>query len=119
MLDTDLLTKAVGDLDEDSVIKQLQEFAATNPSPEEAQKAVAACQSGMGIVGELFEQGEYFVGDLIFAGELLTNAVEILKPYLGGATSEKIGTIVLGTVAGDLHDIGKNIFKSMAEGSRF
>ena len=37
MLDTDLLTKAVGDLDEDSVIKQLQEFAATNPSPEEAQ----------------------------------------------------------------------------------
>jgi methanogenic corrinoid protein MtbC1 len=119
MLDTDLLTKAVGDLDEDSVIKQLQEFAATNPSPEEAQKAVAACQSGMGIVGELFEQGEYFVGDLIFAGELLTNAVEILKPYLGGATSEKIGTIVLGTVAGDLHDIGKNIFKSMAEAAGF
>ncbi|HHU29802.1 MAG: corrinoid protein [Bacillota bacterium] len=119
MLDTGLLTKAVGDLDEDSVIKQLQEFAATNPSPEEAQKAVAACQSGMGIVGELFEQGEYFVGDLIFAGDLLTNAVEILKPYLGGATSEKIGTIVLGTVAGDLHDIGKNIFKSMAEAAGF
>ena len=88
MLDTDLLTKAVGDLDEDSVIKQLQEFAATNPSPEEAQSR-SRCQSGMGIVGELFEQGEYFVGDLIFAGELLTNAVEILKPYLGGATSEK------------------------------
>jgi len=67
----------------------------------------------------LFEKEEYFVGDLIFAGELLTNAIEILKPVLGSASSKKIGKIVLGTVAGDLHDIGKNIFKSMAEAAGF
>ena len=119
MLDFNALKEAVAELDEEKVLELLNQFVAANPTPEEAQKAVAACQSGMGIVGELFEQGEYFVGDLIFAGELLTNAVEILKPYLGGATSEKIGTIVLGTVAGDLHDIGKNIFKSMAEAAGF
>lgn len=119
MLDYEALTKAVGDLDEEAVISQLKAFVAGNPSQEEAQKAVNACQNGMAIVGDLFEQGEYFVGDLIFAGELLTNAIEILKPVIGQASSKKIGKIVLGTVAGDLHDIGKNIFRSMAEAAGF
>ncbi|NLZ38958.1 MAG: cobalamin-binding protein [Firmicutes bacterium] len=119
MLDLEKLTKDVGDLEEASVLEQLEAFMATNPSEEEAQKAVAACQAGMGIVGDLFEKGEYFVGDLIFAGELLTNAIEVLKPALGGVSSAKIGKIVLGTVAGDLHDIGKNIFRSMAEAAGF
>ncbi|NLN07875.1 MAG: cobalamin-binding protein [Firmicutes bacterium] len=119
MFDAEQLKQAVGDLDEDKVMEILREFVATNPSQEEAQQAVAACQSGMAIVGDLFEKEEYFVGDLIFAGELLTNAIEILKPVLGTASSAKIGKIVLGTVAGDLHDIGKNIFKSMAEAAGF
>jgi methanogenic corrinoid protein MtbC1 len=69
----------------------------------------------MAIVGDLFEKGEYFVGDLIFAGEILTGAIDILKPLLSGDGGAKIGTIVLGTVHGDLHDIGKNIFKNMVE----
>ncbi|NLM53137.1 MAG: cobalamin-binding protein, partial [Firmicutes bacterium] len=100
MLDYEALTKAVGDLEEETVLNMLKEFVAQNPSQEEGQKAVAACQSGMAIVGDLFEQGEYFVGDLIFAGELLTNAIEILKPVIGQESSEKIGKIVLGTVHG-------------------
>ncbi|HHX74918.1 MAG TPA: cobalamin-binding protein [Firmicutes bacterium] len=119
MLDLKALTAAVGELDEEKVLADLKAFVAGNPSEEEAQQAVAACQAGMAIVGDLFEQGEYFVGDLIFAGELLTNAIDILKPILGGASSSTVGTIVLGTVAGDLHDIGKNIFKSMAEAAGF
>jgi len=119
MFNAEQLKQAVGELDEEKVLAMLREFVATNPSQEEAQQAVAACQSGMAIVGDLFEKEEYFVGDLIFAGELLTNAIEILKPVLGSASSKKIGKIVLGTVAGDLHDIGKNIFKSMAEAAGF
>ncbi len=119
MLDLKSLTEAVGELDEEKVLAELRDFVATNPSAEEAQQVVAACQAGMGVVGDLFEKGEYFVGDLIFAGELLTNAIEILKPVLGGKSTAGIGTIVLGTVAGDLHDIGKNIFKSMAEAAGF
>lgn len=119
MIDYQALTNAVGELDEEHVLSILNDFVAKNPTEEEAQKAVAACQSGMSMVGDLFEQGEYFVGDLIFAGELLTNAINILKPVLGSATSAKIGTMVLGTVSGDLHDIGKNIFKSMAEAAGF
>lgn len=119
MLDFEALTKAVGELDEEEVLKQLEAFIAASPSEEEAQKAVTACQNGMAIVGDLFEKGEYFVGDLIFAGELLTNAINTLKPVIGGKKAATIGKIVLGTVAGDLHDIGKNIFKSMAEAAGF
>jgi methylmalonyl-CoA mutase cobalamin-binding domain/chain len=113
------LTTAVGELDENKVLELLNEFVATNPSEEEAQKVVVACQGGMAIVGEMFEQGEYFVGDLIFAGELLTDAIALLKPVLGSSTNVKVGKILLGTVSGDLHDIGKNIFKSMAEAAGF
>lgn len=118
-MDLKLLKEAVGDLDEDKVMELLDEFVAGNPSEEEAQAAVVACQEGMGIVGDLFEEGEYFVGDLIFAGELLTEAINKLKPVIGNAEADKVGTIVLGTVHGDLHDIGKNIFKSMAEAAGF
>ena len=119
MLDFNALKAAVAELDEEKVLELLNDFVAANPTPEEAQKAIEACQSGMAAVGDLFEKKEYFVGDLIFAAELMTSAFEILKPVLGSASSAKVGTILLGTVAGDLHDIGKNIFKNMAEAAGF
>jgi dimethylamine corrinoid protein len=119
IMDLNLLTQYVGELDEESVIEMLNEFVASNPSEEEAQKVVNACQRGMAIVGDLFDQGEYFVGDLIFAGEVLSGAIDVLKPVIGTDNTEKVGTIVLGTVSGDLHDIGKNIFKSMSEAAGF
>lgn len=119
MLDLKVLTQALGDLEEDQVLEMLKEFAATNPPKAEALEAVAACQGGMAIVGDLFENGEYFVGDLIFAGELLTEAIDVLKPILGSGATDNKGTILLGTVHGDLHDIGKNIFRSMSEAAGF
>ncbi len=119
MLDLNALTQAVGDLDETAVVQILEAFVAENPSGEEAYSVVNACQQGMAIVGELFEKNEYFVGDLIFAGELLNQAIDILKPVISGDNSKKIGTIVLGTVKGDLHDIGKNIFASMVDAAGF
>ncbi|AKL93934.1 dimethylamine corrinoid protein MtbC [Clostridium aceticum] len=118
-IDLNVLKQAVGDLDEEQVLEMLEKFVETNPSEEEAQKVVNVCQQGMAIVGDLFDQGEYFVGDLIFAGELLTSAIETLKSVIGSDSTEKVGTIVLGTVEGDLHDIGKNIFRSMAEAAGF
>lgn len=119
MLDLKVLTQALGDLEEDQVMDLLKEFVATNPSEADALEAVGACQDGMAIVGERFENGEYFVGDLIFAGELLTEAINVLKPSLGSGASTVVGTILLGTVHGDLHDIGKNIFRSMSEAAGF
>jgi dimethylamine corrinoid protein len=119
MLDLNVLKQAVGDLEEDVVLEMLNEFVETNPSEEDAQRVVSACQQGMAVVGDLFDRGEYFVGDLIFAGEVLSSAIDVLKPVMGSGDTEKVGTIVLGTVEGDLHDIGKNIFRSMAEAAGF
>ncbi|OLN29476.1 cobalamin B12-binding domain-containing protein [Desulfosporosinus metallidurans] len=119
MIDLQALTQAVGDLDEKTILTMINDFVATNPSGEDAQKIVFACQQGMAIVGDLFEKNEYYVGDLIFAGELLSKTIEILKPVLSGVASQKVGAIVIGTVEGDLHDIGKNIFGSMAEAAGF
>ena len=87
---------------------------------KEAGAAMEACQKGMDIVGKLFEEGDYFVGDLIYAGELMTDAVEILKDAL--ASGEAAGPktkMILCTVKDDLHDIGKNIVRSMLEASGF
>lgn len=119
MIDLKAVTTAIGELEEEKTLEMLKEFVASEPSEEEAQKVVQACQEGMAMVGDLFESGEYFVGDLIFAGELLTEAIDLLKPVIGSGSTAKIGSIIIGTVHGDLHDIGKNIFKSMAEAAGF
>lgn len=116
MIDFENLAQAMGDLDEDTV-KELLEAVSTT---EDANKAMEACQIGMNTVGKLFEEGEYFVGDLIYAGELMTDAVEVLKPLL--AAGEGAGTkarMILCTVKDDLHDIGKNIVRSMLEAGGF
>lgn len=63
---------------------------------------------GMTEVGKLFEEGEYFLPELLVAAEVFKVAVEIVKPHLGDAVETK-GKVVLGTVEGDIHDIGKNI----------
>ena len=106
------LAELLGDLDEEAVLEAIDEVVAANG---DGLAAVAELQKGMDKVGELFENGEYFVGDLIFAGEILTEAIGKLRPILSAGTGDKMGSIVLGTVHGDLHDIGKNIFKNMVE----
>ncbi len=116
MIDFENLAQAMGELDEETIREHLEAVA----SPEEAQKAMEACQAGMDTVGKLFEEGEYFVGDLIYAGELMTDAVNLLKPYLAsGETSGSKVKMVLCTVKDDLHDIGKNIVRSMLEANGF
>ena len=116
MIDFEALAAAMGELDEDTC-KEILEAVST---PEEAEKAMEACQKGMDTVGKLFEEGEYFVGDLIYAGELMTDAVEVLKPFLAGAESSGSKTkMILCTVKDDLHDIGKNIVRSMLEANGF
>ena len=115
-MDFEKLAEAMGELDEDRV----KELLGAVDSPEAANSAMEACQKGMDKVGKLFEEGEYFVGDLIYAGELMTVAVEVLKPYLAGAETSGAKTkMILCTVKNDLHDIGKNIVRSMLEANGF
>ena len=115
-MDFEKLAEAMGELDEDRV----KELLGAVDSPEAANSAMEACQKGMDKVGKLFEEGEYFVGDLIYAGELMTVAVEVLKPYLAGAVPSGAKTkMILCTVKDDLHDIGKNIVRSMLDANGF
>jgi methanogenic corrinoid protein MtbC1 len=116
MIDFENLAVAMGELDEDTV----KEILESVDSLEAANAAMEACQKGMDTVGKLFEEGEYFVGDLIYAGELMTDAVEVLKPFLAGAAVGGSKTrMILCTVKDDLHDIGKNIVRSMLEANGF
>lgn len=118
-MDFEKLAIAMGELDEDTVMEMLNEVMADGGS--EATRAMEACQKGMDQVGKLFEEGEYFVGDLIYAGELMTDAVGILKDALAaGGTGEGPKTkMILCTVKDDLHDIGKNIVRAMLEANGF
>lgn len=75
-----------------------------------------ALLSGMSIVGEKFKKNEVFVPEVLVAARAMNAGVEILRPYLISSGVTTKGTAVLGTVKGDLHDIGKNIVKMMLEG---
>lgn len=119
MNDLIALTVAMGDLDEDTTIKMLNDIIKGNPTKDEANQLFNACQTAMAIVGDRYEKGDYFVGDLLFAGDLLTDVIEMLKSSLGPQAVKNSGTILIGTVEGDLHDIGKNIFRGMAEAVGF
>jgi methanogenic corrinoid protein MtbC1 len=76
-------------------------------------------RSGLQQVGAKYEAGEYFLAELLFAASILDEVMQFLKPKLDAAAIEKKGTILLGTVRGDMHDIGKNIFKMMAVAAGF
>lgn len=72
--------------------------------------------SGMAVVGEKFKNNEVFVPEVLIAARAMNAGVEVLKPHLVSQGVESKGTAVLGTVKGDLHDIGKNLVKMMFEG---
>lgn len=75
--------------------------------------------SGMQEVGRLFEEGEYFVPEMLIAARAMSAALKILKPLLVTQGIESIGKIAIGTVQGDLHDIGKSLVGMMLEGAGF
>ena len=75
--------------------------------------------NAMGEVGRLFEEGEYFVPEMLIAARAMKTGMEILKPHLVDADIQPLGKIIAGTVKGDLHDIGKNLVCMMLEGAGF
>jgi methanogenic corrinoid protein MtbC1 len=119
MIDLNVLRETVGKLDEEKTNALLDEFTVSKPDSAETWKVVQAFHQGMEIVGGLFEIGKYCAGDLIFAGELLDSSIDKLKPLLGVRESRSRGLVVLGTVEGDVHDIGKKLVKSLTELSGF
>lgn len=78
-----------------------------------AEEIIGVLSEGMDVVGEKYQTGEYFVTSLIIAGETMKEVLEVLEPHLSGQGGPKRGKIVMATVAGDIHDIGKNIFTTL------
>lgn len=73
----------------------------------------------MGIVGDKFSQGQIFVPEMLIAAKAMSKGVDVLKPHLAGDSSSSFGTCIIGTVEGDLHDIGKNLVALMLESNGF
>lgn len=72
--------------------------------------------AGMAVIGEKFKNNQVFIPEVLIAARAMNAGIEVLKPYLVNESTENKGTVVIGTVKGDLHDIGKNIVKIMLEG---
>jgi|SRR5665213_2158093 len=100
-----------------------QAYAATQAALAAGAEPMTLIQDSMvpamDAVGKLFECEEYFVPELLLAGRAMKTSMELLKPLLSAAGQKMAVRVIIGTVKGDLHDIGKNIVASMMEGSGF
>jgi 5-methyltetrahydrofolate--homocysteine methyltransferase len=85
---------------------------------KDPMRVLDLCRAAMDIVGKRFEEGEYFLPELVLAGEMLDNIGAVAKPLIKqgeGGEAKKLGKVLIGTVHGDLHDIGKNIVSFMLD----
>ncbi len=115
----DKLKKAIIEIDEDEVVNLSKEIIKANINPLEAiEKGLA---EGMKIVGEKFEKMEIFLTDLMMAGEAMDKALKILLPHIPKTAKleEKKGKVVIGTVMGDIHELGKNVVATMLKVNGF
>jgi len=107
------LTKALADLQEEKAIKLTNQMLESGTDPN---AILVEARDGMELVGKRFGEGEYFLPELIFSAEIFKEITEIIKPKMQTEVKqEKIGKIIVGTVAGDIHDIGKDIVVFMLD----
>ena len=85
----------------------------------EASKILDTLISAMDVVGENFKNGTIFVPEMLIAAKAMKKGVEVLKPHLASGAAGALGKVIIGTVAGDLHDIGKNLVAMMIESAGF
>ncbi len=110
------LYDAILDGQRDAARAKVQEALSAGEDPG---KILDSMVTAMGEVGRLFEEGEYFVPEMLIAARAMKTGMEILKPELVDADIQPAGKIIAGTVKGDLHDIGKNLVCMMLEGAGF
>jgi len=109
------LVNLIADMEEEEALRQAEAMLDAGTAPTEI---LEMCREAMDIVGRRFEEGEYFVPELILAGEMLDQIAGLVKPRLAGAAGpakETAGKVLIGTVHKDLHDIGKNIVTFMLD----
>lgn len=111
------LSAAIVDLERDDALSAVKNRAEAGDDPVQI---LDECRRGMAIVGERFQAGDYFLAELMLSAEIFKGAVSILEPYLSKARPAKpLGTVVLATLKGDIHDLGKNIFSTLLKAQGF
>ena len=110
------ITKALAELEEERTLQLVREAIDDHVSADEI---LQACQEGMNQVGARFECQDYFVSDLIMSGEIFKQVGSILEPHLKAGGTTYLGKVVVGTVKGDIHDIGKDIVVNMLKSAGF
>jgi methanogenic corrinoid protein MtbC1 len=105
------------ELDLDGVVAACRDVLSTGISPYKAVKEGMA--DGMRMVGERYESKEYFLSELVIAGEIMKEGMAILEPHLRGGGDDAGSRVVLGSVQGDVHDIGKNIVATLLTAAGF
>ena len=109
--------KAVADLDIDGVVGRVREALQAGAEPRAVLNE--GLSAGMRVVGERFEAGDYYLTDLVLAGEVMKEGLVPLEPLLKETGVQGRGTVLLATVEGDIHDIGKNLVGTMLSAAGF
>jgi 5-methyltetrahydrofolate--homocysteine methyltransferase len=112
------LVTAIADMNEEDAMKLAQAMLDRGDDP---QSILSAASEAMTIVGQRFDEKEYFLPELIIAGDMMKAIGDLVKPRLAGQTAQasKAGKVLIGTVAGDIHDIGKDIVGFMLDVNNF
>lgn len=117
----------------DEILKKLYDETMVGNAPAVLELTNSGLASGIGAeeilfdalipsleeVGARFERGDFFVPEMLIAGKAMSGALDVLRPLLAQTGAESVGTFLMGTVKGDVHDIGKNLVNIMLEGAGF
>lgn len=112
------LKNAILALDMEAALKAANDVARIQDKAV-VPEAVEAVTQALQVVGKRFQDGEWYLSELVYAGEITKEVMSLLSPLIPAEVSQSRGTIVIGTVAGDLHDLGKNIFINYARSAGF
>ena len=111
------LVNAMVDMREEDALKLTKEMVASGADPIEI---LDACKEALEIIGQRFEEGEAFVPELVMAGEMMGQITDLVKPQIEQeAPIEPLGKVLMGTVEGDIHDIGKDVVVFMLDANGF
>jgi len=105
------LKESIVNLDFNAVIEIAKEAMDAGVDPHIA--ITDGMVAGMTVVGEKYETGEYFLSELVVAGEVMKEGMKVINPYIKGGSTKKLGKVVIATVEGDNHDLGKNIVTTL------
>lgn len=110
------LVQAVADLDEKEALRIVREKL---DAEEDVMEILEMTRKGLTIVGNRFEKEEAFLTELVMSGEIFNEIAELVKPKIKAADSERLGKVLMGTVQGDIHNLGKDIVILMLDVNGF